>query len=119
MKLCDRHWEELRAAIKAKGIWDLVASSGEALKPVVERDLAGKAPERPEHFDPLLAATFAIYNNGLRAGGLYLMMPDEEGNDRCPICEGLRNGHADCANWIGYAARDAAEVAKSLQPPSP
>ena len=50
-------------------------------------------------YDPLMSATYMIYGNAVRAGGLYLMTTDEQGNEYCPLCE--VDKHAGLAQqWI-------------------
>jgi hypothetical protein len=110
MKICESHWEKLRAAIKVRGIYDLVSDSGEeAIKRTVE---VINGVDTVENFDPLLSANYMICGNALSAGGLYLMGVDESGKHYCPLCEAEKH---QFTNWIDKAADAAAAHAKLLQ----
>lgn len=72
----------------------LVSKNGEqAIKRVVS-ELQGSNDN--SNYDPLMAANFAIWNNALSAGGMYLMGVDERGNQYCPLCELVK--HAKVAD---------------------
>ena len=86
MKFCDAHWAKLRAGVQARGMWHLVASSGDDMGARIDRELEdGKSSAAS--FDPLMAATLAIYGNAINAGGLYLMGQHDNGAEFCPLCE--------------------------------
>lgn len=136
MKFCQSHWEKLRAAIKARGIWDLVAKDGvEALQQAKE-ELDGKS-KNLENFDPLMSAHWAICNNAMAtlskigSNPLSLLCSDPEHPEwECPICylNFLSAEHdRTCTDptctkkkgqtfdeWIDKAADGAAQVAKSM-----
>jgi hypothetical protein len=76
MKFCQSHWDKLKSAIEARGLMSKVATSGEQAAAQIA---AGKP-------DPLMAAHNAIVSNALGKVGLELMMPNDDGSDRCPIC---------------------------------
>lgn len=105
MNSCQRHWDKLREAIAARGLDSLVAPDGQTavaqLRDEIERE------QTPANFDPLMAAHWAIQNNGTqmirKVGGnpLYLLtsgpeeplvlpgeLPDPEGRTwpRCTLC---------------------------------
>lgn len=82
MKICQPHWDRLVQAIKDRGMWHLVAASGEIALENMKDDLEGK--ETP--FDPLISCNNMIWSEGLNAGGLYLMTAD-----LCPICEAIEH----------------------------
>lgn len=94
MKFCQAHWDKLHDAIKDRGLWHLVAKSGEAAQEAAKRQLEGT--DTAADFDPLMSAHWAIYARAIDCGGLYLMGTDESGandGDFCPLCE--LNKHAD------------------------
>lgn len=82
MKFCQAHWDQLRDAIKTRGIWPLVARNGmEAAERFVE-ELEGKASDAS--WDPLMAAHWAIGGRATEILGLYIF-----GTEVCPVCEVL------------------------------
>jgi hypothetical protein len=116
MKFCQPHWDSLRKAIDDRGLSDLVAPDAET----AGLQMAQEFEQGPSAvtYDPLMAAHWAIVNNvgDLVPGGiLYLMAPDEDGSERCPLCvvnEGHRLGCAvpGCTftydDWVDHAADD-------------
>src|SRR5579859_4119178 len=76
MRFCDPHWKKLRAAFKERGLDKYVAKDGaQAALDLIE----GKP-------DPLMAAHNAILSNVMDRVGLEVMMPNEDGTERCPLC---------------------------------
>jgi hypothetical protein len=124
MRFCQPHWAELRAAIAERSLGHLVAEGGEQ----AVRNLAAELTEGPriQTFDPLMAAHNAIWMNAMERVGLDLMMPDEAGEQRCPICfvnaEAPKHGQAAtfADDWIVKAAdgakRQADELLKAAEP---
>jgi hypothetical protein len=91
MKFCKQHWIQLKEAIREKGMWNLICKNQEELHESMKNELEGKEFK----FDPLMQATWAIYNRALEDGGLYLLS-----DIYCPLCEVnkcLENGDID---WI-------------------
>ena len=103
MKFCQDHWDKLRAAIADRGMDGLVARGGAAAVANTVSEFS-EGP-KPENFDPLMGAHWAIASNAMErikaAGGqpLYLMGggPEDpvtgygaayEGRTwpRCPLC---------------------------------
>lgn len=115
MQFCPVHWLQLRAAIEDRGMSHLVATSGEEASAAAQRHLDGTAHELDD-FDPLMNAHWAIINNALQNGGTYLMFPDDEGNDRCPLCELDKHypGEDAVATWVGYATDEQLNRAREL-----
>jgi hypothetical protein len=112
LKICEEHWNKLRAAIELRGLSRFVA--GGAQKAV---NLLASSASFGDTFDPLMAANFAIWNNALEAFGLNMMVEDAP----CPLC--LMDKHAaectepDCKknsglDWIEFAADGQLEVAR-------
>lgn len=83
MKICDVHWKMMRDSIEAHGMSSLVMKSAEAAMENTMAELNGQEAS----FDPLMSMHWHWTNAALRNGGLYLMGPDENGNDYCPMCE--------------------------------
>ena len=111
MKFCQPHWEKLREAIKARGLWQLVASSG---KEVVDR-------LKKDGFDPLMAAHNMIVGRTLDVAGLGPMTSRPDGSEWCPLCYLQQNcpcGLPGCAarfeEWIDGASNGAREEAVRL-----
>ena len=87
MKICQKHWDALRKAIDEAGMGHLVTKSGEQLADKIKKELND---ELVVH-DPLFSASMKINEAALQTGGLYLMMPDENGDPYCPLCEALKH----------------------------
>ena len=121
MKFCARHWDALKAQIKAYGLDGLIAKSGEEVASKMMSEL--EAGSKKSNFDPLMAAHNMIVSRALDIIGLALLASNEDGSERCPLCF-LQKGHdenckeLDCKHsfepWVEYAAKDALEEAKRL-----
>lgn len=59
MKFCQTHWDALRSAIRDRGLYDLVAKSGEAIVNKMAEELKAGAATATT-FDPLMGAHNAI-----------------------------------------------------------
>ena len=123
VKFCQAHWDKLREAIRARGLYELVAADGTE---AVRRTMSELGSVRSKsNFDPLMAAHWAIVNNVMAGpAGLAIMMQNEDGSDRCPLCF-IRDDHlARCAvpgcevkdfDWmIERASDDSLSYAKEL-----
>jgi hypothetical protein len=122
VKFCQPHWEKLRQAIKDRGLWSFVATSGEnaAAKLVASTNQGTRA----SNFDPLMSAHNAIVANVMdnTPVGMALFSPNEDGSERCPICFVQADHDANCTltgcvpfeTWIDRAADDARDDAKGL-----
>lgn len=97
MKLCADHWNALRDAIKARGLWPLVASSGE------EANRRMSSTNERDRFEPLIGATVTITTAVLEVGG-----PAAIQAMGCPVCD-LR-----APELIGVAADAQAAKAREL-----
>ena len=97
MKFCIPHWDLLKDKIKEIGLYDLVPTSG---KEAVEKTI--KSMENPslENFDPLMTAHNMILGNAMEIAGLEVLVDNEGGTERCPLC------FLKADNWIEFAARD-------------
>lgn len=118
MKMCKVHWDELREKIRERGLYGLVATSGEqAVAQLV--DGLENGPKKT-NFDPLMAAHNQLVSNAVNVAGLALMMMNEDGTERCPVCylvEKCPCGKgADCpfTTWLTKAADGAREYAIQL-----
>lgn len=111
MKICQPHWNKLRAAIKDRGIDHLGAKSGkEAVEDALTELRGGE-----QDFDPAMACNNMIWSQGLKMGGLYLMGTKDDGSEYCPICEALDkmspppgSTREDCERWWIDGPADAA-----------
>lgn len=117
MKMCQEHWDKLRAAVEQRGDTRFVAADGKTALERTKREL--ERTDGPDDFDPLMSSNFAIFNNAMEtvgrnagpAAALSFM-----GADICPLCE-LNSLHkrdcqdSDCVftydDWIDRAADDA------------
>lgn len=120
MKFCEQHWADLRQGVVDRGMWHLVAKSGQDAAEAAVRDLEGR-PE-PGDWDPLMAAHWALAGRVMDAIGnsqgpmaAVSAMADPEWCPMCSIQEsfevwdkpeqiakhGPRPAHArDAAGWI-------------------
>lgn len=126
MRMCQPHWDTLRAAIDERGLSQLVAADGEAAARRVQRELEGV--DGPDDFDPLMSSMFAIFSNSLdvvASAGANVQASEQEvaaavlafnQAEHCPLCELNRLHERDCSqagctftydDWIDRAADDA------------
>jgi hypothetical protein len=116
------HWESLRAAIAERGLSSLVTDSGEKAAGNLTDEL--ERGRTVDNYDPLMAAHMAILNNVMGLVGIDVMMPNEDGSDRCPLCFLNADHAAKCTvdgctitsydHWIDKAADEQVEVWKGL-----
>lgn len=116
MKICQQHWDKLRAKINEAGLGKFGANSGEQVVEIIKQHIHGDGSS----FDPLLNANFAIWGNFLSLVGIRALSPD----DTCPLCyldEFKKNGcgdptctkyHEDGDDWIEFSVRDQIEEAR-------
>ena len=98
----------------------LVAESGEQAAKNLLSEMEGRTID---NFDPLMAAHNAIMTNAIATAGLEVMMANEDGSDRCPLC--WMNGKSNDAGnpvlnvfdeWIERAADDALASWQAMRP---
>lgn len=92
MRMCQLHWDKLKAAIDERGMSHLIAQGGEQ----AARNLTSEIQQGPsiQTFDPLMAAHNAIWANAMSSPvGMALMFNGPGGEERCPICF-TRDEHA-------------------------
>jgi hypothetical protein len=119
MKMCQSHWDKIIAAIKERGLWHLVAQSGEEAVTNLQKEAAGEAC----NYDPLMAVNNMIFARAIEQGGLYLMAADY-----CPICEVMKYhaGGVDAdgktwtaemieTHWVDGLADIALDVCRDLK----
>lgn len=108
VKFCAEHWADLKAKVDAAGLSSFISNGGEeAAKRMVENG-----------FDPLMGAHNALVSNAMSTAGLAIMMPNDDGTDRCPLCF-LING-CPCAEgeacsyrtWMDRAVAEQADEAR-------
>lgn len=91
MKICQKHWDMLRQAIKDRGLDHFGArNSDEVLENIQEELKGGKA-----EYDPLMDCNTMIWSQALKMGGAYLMEQKADGSAYCPICEALTHQIAE------------------------
>jgi hypothetical protein len=120
MRMCDTHWQELRKAIADRGLESFVATNSENAAAKLEAQW--KDGEAKGNFDPLMGAHNAILTNALELAGLYVLEPNDDGSERCPLCfleEGCRAKHTEAEpcqykSWPGRAADDMRSIAVRL-----
>lgn len=82
MRMCQHHWDLIRAAIDARGLTQFVKTP-EQLRAMMENpDVEPSA----ETFEPLMGVNNMILDHGLKLFGIALMQPTQEGGHLCPIC---------------------------------
>jgi len=127
MRFCQPHWNKLRAEIERVGLGKFVSADGhEAIAKTVasiERADLGDPPRQSE-FDPLLNAHWAIVSNVMGVVGFAIMVQNDDGSDRCPLCFITADHLANCTmpdckirdydHWIGRVAEDQVAHAKEL-----
>jgi len=81
MKMCQPHWDMLRAEVAAQGLADWVAPDGETAAAQLVDEV-----RRGEHtrvnYDPLMAAHNMILGRALDVAGIVVLLDDFG----CPIC---------------------------------
>lgn len=110
MRICQKHWEQLRKAISDRGMDHLGAKNGQEAMRAMITDLEGRAAEND--FDPLMGAHNMIWSKGLEVRGLALMNNDGPNDGHhCPICVALEQYESW---WIEGPANAMQEEAKKL-----
>ena len=98
MKICQSHWDKLRARLDELGIGHLGAKSGEDAMKNIVTELEGRGAEND--YDPLMDCNNMIFSQGLKVVGLGLMGQTEG----CPICESVKLYEEDWINGPAQAA---------------
>jgi len=125
MKFCQAHWDKLKSELHSLGLGQFIAQSEDAIgaKLKAQADAPDGASDKAT-FDPLMNAFLAITSRLLEVGGMGLMIElQTPPNPDCPLC--FMQGHHEkgckiegCTftyeAWIGYAANDQLEYAKSI-----
>jgi hypothetical protein len=118
MKMCQKHWDMLRAAISSRGLDQFIAPDGEAATARALQQMKNAAEGEKAitiaTFDPLMDANYAIWSNALRMGGNYMLGADEKGEHYCPVCEAVTHKSHDEDWWITNAADEQLNKAKEL-----
>lgn len=112
MNICQPHWNALKLAITTRGLGDFIAKDGAEVMRQFEASIANPDVLKLEDFDPLMAANNMICSAGIRAGGLGMLQPGEDGKMPCPLCF-CAGPHAQ--NWIDGASNQAAEMVAELR----
>jgi hypothetical protein len=100
MKICQQHWNTLRAKIEASPYaWMISSSRAEAVERAA-KDIEDKL--EPQNFDPLMACNIIVWTHAIKVGGLRMMQ-----YDGCPICK------LPVPNWIDLAVAEALSQAEA------
>jgi len=91
MQICQRHWNMIRTEIEKHGLTEFVSKSGEE---AMERSPALTDPTTGIP-DPLMLVTIMLTERAVMAGGSSMLMPKEDGTERCPCCEALAHTEGD------------------------
>lgn len=119
MQMCQPHWEQMKQAVKDRGMWHLVARDGKEAVDAAVRQLEGE--ENASDWDPLMAMNWNFFSAALEYGGLGVMGEDENGNQYCPLCLAKNHGEVPemdkmwvdgCADAMLGHAREAGLVAR-------
>ena len=109
MRMCMDHWNALRKAIDDRGLYGLVAKSGEAAIASIVRHVEKTADQKAD-FDPLMNANFAIYAAFLEDAG-----PAGLCFDGCPLCEVAKSPKEKLdEEWINGVSDDQLATARAL-----
>jgi len=79
-----KHWDALREAIKARGLWHLVAENGQQAVEHMVRDIQDE--NTILDFEPLMGSAMTISRLAMNVGGLAVLAPNEDGTMPCPVC---------------------------------
>lgn len=84
MRYCQAHWDVLRQAVKDRGMWDLVPTSGQEATERMAEQLRGGEPK----FDPLMSLHWHYVNSAIENSGLFILghNPDDPEGHHCPLC---------------------------------
>lgn len=110
MKMCERHWNDLKKRINERGLMHFCASSDRmAAERIRERNRVGVSRD---NFEPLMSAYYRIATNAIDQGGL------KADQDCCPLCElnahFVTHGGDDSNKWINRAVHEQVKIAEKL-----
>lgn len=84
MRICDKHWLMCWDAVQDRGLSSLVTTDPEiAAANMMQNEIV----DDPSTFDPMMSLHWHFTNQALQYGGPYLLSPDADGNQHCPLCE--------------------------------
>jgi len=104
MKFCHFHWDMLKNAVEDKGMWHLVAKSGQEAMERTKSEIEDGS--QPGNFDPLMRLHWMISGRALEGLGLYLLS-----GDYCPMCEAGKCC-AKCKSLVDSWPNSAADAVK-------
>lgn len=106
MRLCPKHWDMLRAALKTLGLDKLGPQTGEEMIGDRLRELTtGQKPE----FDPVMKSITMMYHYAIDQCGEEPLADKEA----CPVCVALSLNIGDEAYWIEGPAKAVHEYAEA------
>jgi hypothetical protein len=85
MKICDNHWKMLRECIDSRGLGHLVSKDTPQLLAKLQNDDGHTA----SNYDPLWRAMGMIYARAIDIGGIDLLYNNQDGSEKCPVCEAI------------------------------
>lgn len=86
MKCCERHWQALIEAVEAREMSHLICENGKQAEEMWQKHQDGEECST----DPLLTCFLMISIEAIKQGGPEMLLPDEKGNEKCPICEAVK-----------------------------
>lgn len=90
MDWCQTHWNQLREAVRVRGLDKFGAQDSKQAHADAVAQLEGEKTD----FDPLMGSFWAINNQMLEDVGLYAM-------GKCPLCILVEDKHPELvSNWI-------------------
>lgn len=99
MNWCQPHWDQLRQAIKVRGLDNFGAKNSEELKAQIEND-------NEEKFDPLMGSWMRINQHMIESPGCRGRILE------CPMCILVTDGQPDLvAKWIDGCTDEALKYA--------
>lgn len=82
--MCDRHWDALRRAVEARGLWPLVACGPTEVMRRMQHEVT-HGPSR-ESFDPMMEAYSTILCDVIEITDREVLQLNDDGSERCAIC---------------------------------
>ena len=107
MQFCQKHWDALHEAIKARGVDHLGAQNSQELMREIVTSLEGRDDEN--EYDPLMDCHNMISTKAIEIVGLSLL--DSTNGEQCPVCSVMDVMETD---WIDGPAEAALNHCISL-----
>lgn len=108
MRMCQKHWDMIRARLKELGVDHLGAKTGEEARAAIITEMEGRGAEN--EFDPLMSCNNMIFEQGLKRNGPEMLLPEPA--EQCPICLALKQYEVQF--WINGPTQAAYEECARL-----